>query len=889
MFIFDNKFFKRILTFFLSLLGLLLILIFANNGIIRENSNQSILSILFNNPASSNAFHVSVSILVTLILYIGGIVTTSLIQFSSTKNKPGIIGSAISLASSLVLLIIDIIYFQSFKSPGLPIFTSILEGIKLAYLIMCKIKSTDVDIVESTVDLKKLVIINIILVVISLLSLIILFFIPIYSINGINSNTLFDSFTNTSNLSIYIGFVSFFFLYVALVILISQNLMYVNKDKQNFCKKSRTSLFYCLGFSVIYYIYSVVLLFIQIRKETAPIESSYTLAYIPFIIEALTLVFNSIVSAKYEDNVSKTNFKISNRIIVLIFSTLFIVIANVALTSNIIKVTYIINNTPYARININGFEILKNYKNMSEGFESIAFLIYLSMMVSAIFLVSNITLFFRKSTEYYKVSLISIIVTYLLLFALSLFGKYYEIAEQIHKESIESLLETYNLNINASYTYKIDSETMPYFIAGTILLIAMFIVRPFSNQYKEDAIDVNITNDNQRTIDTNTSNEISNSINEQNKDYDQCPAFSEIDKREDEFINIYHEKLKYSLNEPNLNKICSFVVEYAKNSRLHLSYTKEDIATFIAGLGSTRLEILQGMSGTGKTSLPKIFAEAILGNVNIIEVESSWKDKNELIGYYNEFSEKFTPKKFTQALYEAKFRSDEITFIVLDEMNLSRIEYYFSDFLSLMENEEDKRNIKLLNTSLSKSENGVITSYKMLEHGHTLYIPKNVFFIGTANRDESTFEISDKVYDRANTINFNKRAKKIRDYQDPIEPRFISYTTFNTLINRAKELISFDAENNDLIKSCEELLIPYNISFGNRILNQMESFVKVYVSCFDNPNEHINEAVEKILLSKVVAKLEYKSVENKDELKDKFSRLGLYECAHFVEKLNEDF
>jgi hypothetical protein len=69
----------------------------------------------------------------------------------------------------------------------------------------------------------------------------------------------------------------------------------------------------------------------------------------------------------------------------------------------------------------------------------------------------------------------------------------------------------------------------------------------------------------------------------------------------------------------------------------------------------------------------------------------------------------------------------------------------------------------------------------------------------------------------------------------------------------------------------------------------MESFVKVYVSCFDNPNEHINEAVEKILLSKVVAKLEYKSVENKDELKDKFSRLGLYECAHFVEKLNEDF
>ena len=69
----------------------------------------------------------------------------------------------------------------------------------------------------------------------------------------------------------------------------------------------------------------------------------------------------------------------------------------------------------------------------------------------------------------------------------------------------------------------------------------------------------------------------------------------------------------------------------------------------------------------------------------------------------------------------------------------------------------------------------------------------------------------------------------------------------------------------------------------------MENFVKVYVSCFENPSDHINEAVEKILLSKVVAKLEYKSVEDKDNLRDKFERLGLYECANFIEKLNGDF
>jgi hypothetical protein len=156
----------------------------------------------------------------------------------------------------------------------------------------------------------------------------------------------------------------------------------------------------------------------------------------------------------------------------------------------------------------------------------------------------------------------------------------------------------------------------------------------------------------------------------------------------------------------SLSDLVKFVVEYARDSRLHLSYREEDIATFVSGLGACRLTILQGMSGTGKTSLPKIFSEAIDGNCDIIEVESSWKDKNELLGYYNEFSRTYTPKKFTQALYKAALNPEIPTFIVLDEMNLSRIEYYFSDFLSLMENEENKREIKLINIKLSVKEEG---------------------------------------------------------------------------------------------------------------------------------------------------------------------------------------
>ena len=890
MYIFNNKLLRRILTIVLSVLSAFLTILFVFKGVMIDETSQSLFEYVFSNNNSGQLLSISIIILIMSLILIIGSITTSSIQFAQ-GNKKGIVGASISLSSALIILICGVIKFSSFKNPALPIIILIVEALKLAYLILSRIFDNEIEEKDDGDNPKALVITNIVIGVLSLISLISAFFIPVYTINGINSNSLFNAFSNSTNVIIYIGFIIFFFLYVSLTILVSQNLLYINKDKEYFNKKSRQNLFYCLTYTILYYIFSIVLLFINVSKSRETITESYTLAYIPFIIESVLLVLSSILCAKYSNIKADSNFKIGNRIIVLIFTTLFIVLTCTSLFSKIIKVTYIVNGSPYASIQINGFEVLRNYANLSEGFQSLAFLIYASVITLAIFLVSNYTLFFRKSQGYYKVSFISIVVSYLLLFGLSLFGKYYEIAEKIHSENVETLLKTYNLPINVEYTYSIKSDTMIFFILSTILLIILFVIRPFSNHYKEEALDVNITN----SI-PNVSNNVSSAPQMQNEstsledaNSNPCQAFSSIDDKEDLFISSYKEKLLHEFSEPTLAKITSFIVQYAKNSRLHLSYTEADIAQFIAGLGATKLSILQGMSGTGKTSLPKIFSEAIYGNVNIIEVESSWKDKNELIGYYNEFSEKFSPKKFTQALYEASFREDEITFIVLDEMNLSRIEYYFSDFLSLMENEEDKRKIKLLNVPIERKENGQSIPYKKLNDGTTLNIPKNVWFIGTANRDESTFEISDKVYDRANTINFNKRAKKVRDYQDPIDRRFVSYRTFTTLLNNAINTIEFDAEENNLIISCEQILSKYNISFGNRILNQMENFVKVYVSCFENPSDHINEAVEKILLSKVVAKLEYKSVEDKDNLRDKFERLGLYECANFIEKLNGDF
>jgi 5-methylcytosine-specific restriction endonuclease McrBC GTP-binding regulatory subunit McrB len=202
-----------------------------------------------------------------------------------------------------------------------------------------------------------------------------------------------------------------------------------------------------------------------------------------------------------------------------------------------------------------------------------------------------------------------------------------------------------------------------------------------------------------------------------------------------------------------------------------------------------------------------------------------------------------------------------------------------------MEHEEDKRELKLINIKLARTEEGGNVDYLALEEGHTLRIPPNVWFIGTANRDESTFVISDKVYDRAQTMNFTKRAAKVRNSSDPIPQQYYDYKTMDHLLQEARQNGRFDAENNALIKSVEALMAPFNISFGNRILKQIEDFVNIYCACFADDDVE-NEAIEKILLSKVVAKLEVKTIDDKEKLVMEFEKLKLHQCVDFIKRLD---
>lgn len=718
----------------------------------------------------------------------------------------------------------------------------------------------------------------------------------IYRIRPVSSTTFLQS-----TIECISTFISFFIAFAIGFIWLLSVINGYSMPRERFISRLSGVVYYSEAVGFSYFVFGLFYCFFNNKRG----GNYSTLSYIPLAVTTvLTLIF-AIVShgmSKIKDAPTKeARLHNIHAAVLFVFLLIFTAITFFSLMVNVLEVTYTTSvGTSY--IKINGYEVLTKFSGMHEQFQFLAFMMTMFFSVSGGFLICSVTALFSKSRSYANITIIGIIVNVAFALFVGLMGKYYSIAQTVNEEAIRSLFENKPLIANAlEVEYKVKSQSFYLLIADVTALVVMLILRPYSKYVEYDAIgnlspviigkDGDSGNNNHASSVNNGEDDgtpRSNGDSRHTPGIDACPAFSDIDRRIPQFEEELTKRREKAFSSPTLPTLTGFIVDYARDSRLHLSYTREDIAAFIAGLGASKLTILQGMSGTGKTSLPKIFMEAIMGSCDIVEVESSWRDKNELLGYYNEFSKIYTPKKFTQMLYRAALNPEVVTFIVLDEMNLSRIEYYFSDFLSLMENEEDKREIKLLNVKLANTENGAYSEYTALCEGHTLKIPKNVWFVGTANRDESTFEISDKVYDRAHTINLNHRAVKPKEYGAPLEKRYLSYSELRHMLESAKNNFDFNVSSSPLIPRIEAILSPYNISFGNRIENQIENFVRIYCSCFDSPESKISEAVERIMLSKVVAKLETKSVENKSQLAAEFERSGLYMCRDFVMRLNED-
>ena len=274
-------------------------------------------------------------------------------------------------------------------------------------------------------------------------------------------------------------------------------------------------------------------------------------------------------------------------------------------------------------------------------------------------------------------------------------------------------------------------------------------------------------------------------------------------------------------NEISLQDVAEGYRAFAA-SQMGLYYTPEIVRRFIAGMAASKLLILEGISGTGKTSLPHSFSRFLSNPATMIAVQPVFRDRTELLGYFNEFSKQFNETDFLRAIYESNYRPDP-NYIILDEMNLARIEYYFAEILSVLEMpSHDEWVLPLVPTRWASDP-------VRLEDGK-IRVPDNLWFVGTANNDDSTFTITDKVYDRAIPIEINERADEFTC--EPFESVHITSDHLEELFARAKEEHPVSDEAILLMSKLDQYLqTRFQLAFGNRIMKQMYDFIPVYVAC----------------------------------------------------------
>ena len=294
--------------------------------------------------------------------------------------------------------------------------------------------------------------------------------------------------------------------------------------------------------------------------------------------------------------------------------------------------------------------------------------------------------------------------------------------------------------------------------------------------------------------------------------------------------------------EISLKDLCEEFRIFAAG-KLGLYYDISAIREFIAGMAVSHIVILQGMSGTGKTSLAYAFGEFIGNPSAIIPVQPMWKERTDLLGYYNEFTKHFNETLLLEKMYEANGR-EEMYIVILDELNIARVEYYFAEFLSMLEipNPESR----YLDVVSDRTEGDP----KDLVNGR-IRLPENMWFIGTANNDDSTFAISDKVYDRAMVLNLDKKFEPFQASGSRNVP--LRAGQFTELAAEAVEEHPVSDECMENLQKLDSYLIEkFHLTFGNRIMRQIRSYLPIYVAC---GGEELT-ALDDIIAKKVFRKLE---------------------------------
>ena len=310
----------------------------------------------------------------------------------------------------------------------------------------------------------------------------------------------------------------------------------------------------------------------------------------------------------------------------------------------------------------------------------------------------------------------------------------------------------------------------------------------------------------------------------------------------------------------------------ATDSATPFFYSESDVRLFLAGLASSRLHLLQGISGTGKTSLPREFFKALNsgqpGSAQIIEVQAGWRDKDDLFGFYNAFEKRFAESEFTKALYRALLPAnmDRPMVIVLDEMNLAHPEQYFGTMLSVLENAVGQdAYIDLLTSEIP----GLPEKFS----GSRLRLAPNVWFVGTANHDETTVAFADKTYDRAHVQELPERHNAFEARRQGVADP-ISFQELEAGFAAASQDLRDEVRlvRTFLNGKLRDPFAKFGVGWGNRFERQLERFVPVVLDA----NGSFTEAVDHLVATKLVRKLEDRfgvRPEDLDAFADKIEKL----------------
>lgn len=326
----------------------------------------------------------------------------------------------------------------------------------------------------------------------------------------------------------------------------------------------------------------------------------------------------------------------------------------------------------------------------------------------------------------------------------------------------------------------------------------------------------------------------------------------------DNFYKTQYTPPEYD-NEVTLVRFCEQFRAFAA-SRLKLYYTIDTIKYFVASMGTARIIILQGISGTGKTSLPYAFGKFVQKDTTVVSVQPSWRERTELYGYFNEFTKKYGETDFLRAIYEANyFRDPHI--VILDEMNIARVEYYFAEMLSILEMpRQEEWNIDVV-TAVWDNDPCLISKGRV-------HIPNNVWFVGTINNDDSTFAVADKVYDRAIPIDLDSRADAFEC--EDTEPIAVSTDRLVELFAAAKEQYPITQEMLEKLEVLNAYVIKnFRLAFGNRVMKQVGEFVSCFIGCGGTEIE----AVDFIVAKKVFRKFESLSL---GFIRDELTKLSTF-------------